>query len=69
MQNNHDNGDEQSSGSTAMAGGFFIALFGLIGFFVGALNGEVSIGALSGFALGTVIALLIWRYDAIKNRD
>ena len=41
-------------------GGIFIALGAGIGVFVGRLYGQTSIGLLSGVAIGTGIALLLW---------
>lgn len=62
-------GAEKDHGSKAMAGGFFIALITLIGFFVGAFNGEVSIGAIGGFVIGIVIAIIIWLNDVKKQQE
>lgn len=59
---------KKDQSSKAMAGGFFIALTTLVGFFVGAFNGEVSIGALGGFGIGIAIAIVIWLNDLKKQR-
>lgn len=58
-------GKEQ--GSKAMAGGFFIGLATLLGFFIGAFNGQVSAGAIIGFTIGIAIAIAIWLYDIKKQ--
>lgn len=67
MHNDYNN--DERSGSTSMAGGFFIALFTLIGFFVGAFNSEVSIGTIGGFIAGIIVAIIIWRKDSQRDQD
>lgn len=42
------------------AGGVFIAIGTVAGAVIGALLGQPSIGFLTGFALGSIAALLIW---------
>ncbi len=51
-----------------MAGGFFFALCILIGFFVGAFNGQVSVGTIAGFVAGAIIALGVWMIDSKKQQ-
>lgn len=41
-------------------GGFFIAILSIIGVFAGGFMGQPSIGLLAGFALGVMIAILLW---------
>lgn len=65
MENHNKN--ESDSGSKSVAGGFFFALSILIGFFVGAFNGQTSIGAIAGFVAGGIIALGIWFKDSKKQ--
>ena len=64
MENSNKN--ESDSGSKSVAGGFFFALCILIGFFVGAFNGQTSVGTIAGFVAGGIIALIIWIVDRQK---
>lgn len=45
------------------AGGLPIALGTMAGAIGGALAGQATIGVLAGFAVGTVVAIVIWRRD------
>jgi hypothetical protein len=46
-----------------MAGGFLIAVGVIGGAFVGAWQGQPTIGLLTGMAIGAVLAGLIWVID------
>jgi hypothetical protein len=46
-----------------MAGGIFIFLGLLIGAIAGLALGEPSLGMVSGFGVGAVLAILIWLLD------
>ncbi len=59
---------QSPSGGGGVAGGFFIALFVLVGTFVGGLKGEPVIGLLVGLAVGIVIAIAMWLVDRAKGR-
>ncbi len=50
----------QSQGSTAHAGGIFIALGVVVGIVAGLATGQVTMGVLIGLAIGIVVALLLW---------
>ena len=52
----------EKSGPTkpGSAGGVFIAIFGLIGVFVGGFQGQPTIGFLGGLATGGLISLALW---------
>lgn len=50
-----------------MAGGFFIAILTIVGAVIGGLKGQPTIGLLSGFAAGLVIAIALWVYDRAKD--
>ncbi|MEO6580548.1 MAG: hypothetical protein ABIN83_05305 [Sphingomicrobium sp.] len=45
------------------AGGFFLVLFILLGFGIGAKTGQPLIGTLGGTAIGAAVAILIWLRD------
>ena len=47
--------------SEPMAGGVFIALGAITGVAIGHYQGQTSAGLLIGLAIGTVVALLVWR--------
>lgn len=64
-----DRNSENNQGSKSMAGGFFIALCTLIGFFIGAFNGQVSLGAIGGIVVGIAIAIVIWLNDVKKRQE
>lgn len=60
--------DQRPTSSTApMAGGFFIAILTIVGAVIGGLKGQPTIGLLSGFAAGLVIAIALWVYDRAKD--
>lgn len=65
-----DNGNNNinDNGSKSVAGGFFFAVCILIGFFVGAFNGQTAMGAIAGFFTGAVIAIGIWIIDSKKQQ-
>jgi membrane associated rhomboid family serine protease len=48
---------------TPRAGGFFLVLPILIGFFWGLTSGRAMQGAVAGLAIGLVLALLVWLLD------
>lgn len=52
---------------TGMAGGFFIAIFPVIGAIIGGFMGQPSAGLLAGLALGILIAVAIWLVDRNKG--
>lgn len=52
---------------TGAAGGFFIAIFPVIGAIIGGFMGQPSAGLLVGLALGILIALAIWLVDRNKG--
>lgn len=66
MENSNKN--ESDSGSKSVAGGFFFALSILIGFFIGAFNGQVSAGTIGGFFIGSAIAIAIWLRDVKRQK-
>lgn len=47
--------------SEPIAGGVFVALGAIIGVAIGHYQGQTSAGLLIGIAIGTVIAILVWR--------
>jgi uncharacterized membrane protein (UPF0136 family) len=49
-----------------MAGGIFIFLGLLIGVIAGVYFNEASIGMMSGFAIGSAIAIAVWLMDRRK---
>jgi len=49
------------------AGGAFIAISILIGAIAGGVTGQPTIGVLAGIAVGTVVAVLIWRRDRSRT--
>jgi uncharacterized membrane protein (UPF0136 family) len=49
-----------------MAGGIFIFLGLLIGAIAGVYFNEASIGMMSGFAIGSAIAIAVWLMDRSK---
>lgn len=49
-----------------MAGGIFIFLGLLIGAIAGVYFNEASIGMMSGFAIGSAIAIAVWLMDRRK---
>ncbi len=52
-----------------MAGGIFI-FFGLLsGTIIGIAKDQASVGMISGFAIGSAIALLIWLIDSLRKKD
>ncbi len=42
------------------AGGVFIAIFPIVGVFIGGFQGQPTLGFLGGLALGGLIALAMW---------
>ncbi|MBK7161448.1 MAG: hypothetical protein IPH79_02645 [Sphingomonadales bacterium] len=53
-------------GKPRMAGGIFIFLGLLIGTIAGVYFNEASIGMMSGFAIGSAIAIAVWLMDRRK---
>lgn len=52
-----------SSKRTPAAGGFLIAISTMVGAFVGATQGQPSVGLLIGLGVGAVLALIVWLLD------
>lgn len=52
--------NDQDNRKAGSAGGIFIALFALVGVFVGGFQGQPTIGMLAGLALGILISLALW---------
>lgn len=65
MQHQHSPKD---SGSTSMAGGFFIALFTVVGVITGGIMGQPSLGLLIGLGIGVLAALGVWLRDRAKEK-
>lgn len=61
--------NQKNNSPPSMAGGFFIALFTIIGVVGGGLMGQPSIGLLIGIAVGLIAALGVWLNDRAKGRD
>ncbi len=53
---------------STVAGGIFIAFGMLIGAIGGIYMGQPSAGMVIGFASGTVIAVLVWAIDSMRNK-
>ena len=51
------------SSHRAQAGGSILALSILVGAVAGIIAGQPSIGFIAGLAIGTAIALILWRRD------
>ena len=60
MNNKHDSNRSPSPASEKSAGGIFIAFGAIAGVLVGGMLGQPSLGFLSGLALGSIVALIIW---------
>ena len=53
---------------TPMAGGFFLVLPIIAGFLWGLGSGRAMQGAIVGFAVGLVLALIVWLVDRARRR-
>ena len=53
---------------TPMAGGFFLVLPIIAGFLWGLGSGRAMQGAIVGFAVGFVLALIVWLVDRARRR-
>ncbi len=54
---------------SALGGGIFVAILPLVGAIYGGTLGQAVIGLLAGLAVGIAIALLLWAFDAWRNRN
>jgi len=59
--------DEISKSSDMKAGGIFIVFGLLIGIAIGIWTSEISLGLISGFALGVLAAIVTWLIDRKQN--
>lgn len=64
----NDSGPHIGKERTGNAGGFFIALFLVIGTIIGGLMGQPSAGLLVGLGLGILTAIAIWLVDRNKGQ-
>jgi len=58
-----DNQTRKGNGSNKLAGGIFIVIGLIAGIIFGISVGQVSLGMISGFAIGCGLAVLVWIID------
>ena len=56
------------SSSNPTAGGFFLVIAILVGFGIGASQGQQLLGAIAGTLVGTAIAVAVWLKDRNRSR-
>ena len=50
-----------------MGGGIAIAILSVVGVVIGSLQGQPSLGLISGFGTGCAVALIIWWLDRKRS--
>jgi len=56
------------SSTNPTAGGFFLIIAILVGFGIGASQGQQLLGAVAGTLVGTIIAVAMWLRDRNRSR-
>lgn len=51
----------------SLSGGFLIAVSVMVGVIFGAWKGEPSLGFVIGFAVGVVLAVMVWQFDKMRR--
>lgn len=52
---------------SSLSGGFLIAVSVMVGVIFGAWKGEPSLGFVIGFAVGVVLAVMVWQFDKMRR--